>query len=268
MNTDFVRPVCGIAFAIAGRQGINWHMKPTTKAAAVAAKALLAVLLGLAAGWPPGGTGRAADAGPGAAQPVDLTGQYAATLASMTNANWLAWKTMPVGRQVFHHVPFDIGGEIYLWGEGRATNHSSLYPEKVSIAVGREFQTLYVLHGSYYKTPDDTPVFRVVFRYGDGTAATNTLRFGADVLDWMVSAHEEPMRTPYAAGSSLAWVGGQFSETQKNRLRYCMTAVENPQPGRTVAAVDLVSCKTRTIPFILALTTGPAGLMADGAAKR
>ena len=42
-----------------------------------------------------------------------------------------------------------------------------------------------------------------------------------------------------------------------------MTAVNNPHPERQVAAIDFVSCKSRTIPFVLALTTGPAGLMKD-----
>jgi hypothetical protein len=78
----------------------------------------------------------------------------------------------------------------------------------------------------------------------------------------MVSGKEEPLRTPYATNSMLAWVGGRFSETQDNRLRFCMTALDNPHPDRTVSTMDLISCKSKTVPFILALTTGPAGLMA------
>jgi hypothetical protein len=108
----------------------------------------------------------------------------------------------------------------------------------------------------------------VVLRYEDGSSATNTLSFGADILDWMVSANEAPLRTPYATNSEVAWDGGQFSETQKNRLRFCLTALNNPYPDRLVATVDLISCKTRTIPFVLAMTTGPAGLMTDNAARR
>jgi hypothetical protein len=43
-----------------------------------------------------------------------------------------------------------------------------------------------------------------------------------------------------------------------------MTALANPYPDRLVATVDLISCKTRTIPYIFALTTGPVGLMQTG----
>lgn len=211
------------------------------------------------------GNSRAAD---NSAQPVDLTSKYPVPIYVLTNGNWLALKTMPVGHQVFRHVPLEIGGEIHLWGEGKGTNHMSSYPEKVSdIAVNRKFEALYVYHGSYYKSPDGTPVFQVVLRYEDGSTATNTLSFGADILDWMVSGHEEPLRSPYSTNSEIAWVGGRFSETQDNRLRFCLTALNNPHPDRQVATVDLISCKTRTIPFVLAMTTGPAGLLNNNAAK-
>jgi hypothetical protein len=204
-----------------------------------------------------------------AAEPVDLTGKYSVTAAAMTNSTWLAWKTTPLGHQVFHGVPFEIGGLVYLWGEGKSTNHSSPYPERVGdIAVNRQFETLYICHGSYYKSPDETPVVLVVLRYADGTAATNTLRYGDDIIDWKVNHNEAPLRTPAAAGSSLAWVGGKFSETDNSRLRYCLTAVANPHSDRAVATVDLISCKTRTIPFVFAMTTGPAGLVTENSGRK
>lgn len=221
--------------------------------------AFAAVILCLLAGG-----GRAAEL----AQPVDLSGKYNFPIQTLTNYNFLAWKTMPAGRQVFHHVPFDIGGEIRLWGEGRNPNHSSPNPETAAdIAVSRQFETLYVYHCAHFKMPGGTPVCKVVFRYADGSAATNALRYGADMLDWLASTHEEPMLTPYATNSMLAWVGGQYSETNQTRLRFCMTALPNPHPGRTVATVDLVSTKTKVVPIILALTTGPAGLMTDNSPK-
>lgn len=200
-----------------------------------------------------------------AAEPVDLTGKYVVTLASMTNSSWLALKTVPVGHQVFRKVPFEIGGIVHLWGYGRNTNQTSSYPEKVSdIAVNRTFATLYVLHGVYYETSDDTPAVRVAFRYTDGSAATNVLRCGADMISWPISKQEAPLKSPYSTNSEIAWMGGVFSKADDNRLRYCMTALANPHPDRLVATVDLISCKTRTIPYIFALTTGQASLMQTG----
>jgi hypothetical protein len=59
----------------------------------------------------------------------------------------------------------------------------------------------------------------------------------------------------------LAWVGGRFSKTQDNRLRFCLTAFDNPYPDRLVVTIDLISCKSKTAASIMALTTGKSGLM-------
>jgi hypothetical protein len=220
------------------------------------------VVSGLAAMVCLAGISRAADAGK-PAEPLDLTDKYTAPVSTLTNQpGFPAWQTAAVGRQVFHQVPFQIGGVVYLWGEGRSTNHTSPHPQLVpGIAVNRKFQTLYVCHGSYYKSPEATPVCALVFHFEDSSSVTNTLRYGEDILDWKVSRNEAPLLTPYGTNSMLAWMGGCFSPTEKQPLRYCMTALENPQPDRLVTAIDLYSCKSRTIPFILAMTTGRSGLM-------
>jgi hypothetical protein len=198
----------------------------------------------------------------GAAQPVDLTGRFNFPLSVTTNYNFLAWKTIPAGHQVFHGIPFEINGEIRLWGTGRSTNNFSPNPERAAdIPVNRQFETLYVYHCAHFKMPDGTPVCKIVFRYDNGSSATNSLCFGDDMLDWLVSGNEAPMHTPSGADSTIAWVGGQYSDTQKNQLRFCMTAIKNPHPTQTVSTIDLISCKTKVVPIIMAMTTGPAGLM-------
>ena len=209
--------------------------------------------------------GQDADLSPNAAQPVDLTGKYLFPISTLTNTNyfaWTAWTTVPSGHQVFRNVPFEIGGQIRLWGEGRSDGYASQFPKQIQdIAVNRKFESAYAYHGSGFKSADGTPVWALVFRYEDGSSATNTLRFGADVLDWVVGGTEEPLRTPYGTNSMLAWVGGRYSEKQKNRLRFCITALNNPHPDRLVSTMDLISCGSKTAASILAITTGPADLM-------
>ena len=69
------------------------------------------------------GTSRAADAGAGSAEPVDLTGKYNAPVNILTNMNYFpAWQSAAVGHQVFRGVPFQIDGLIYLWGQAKSTN--------------------------------------------------------------------------------------------------------------------------------------------------
>jgi hypothetical protein len=226
-------------------------------------KISVCIVLAAMSPWFSIGLSRAAEVSPDSVQPIDLTGKYTTPRKFLTNENSLpAWKTVALGHQVFRGVPFQIEGLIHLWGEGRSTNHTSPFPEQVrDIAVGQQVQTLYVCHGSYFKSPSGTPVFRLVFRYQDGSSATNTLCFGADILDWLVGSNEAPLKTPSSPNSMMAWIGGEFSPTQKNRIRFCMTAVDNPHPERSVATIDLISCKSKTVPFILAMTAGPAGLM-------
>jgi hypothetical protein len=224
---------------------------------------LTAVVLGTALGFAVGFS-KAAESSQYATQPVDLTGKYLYPLSTLTNANYFAayaWKTVPTGYQVVRNVPFEIGGQIRLWGEGRNDGYATSFPKEIpDIAVNRKFEAIYVYHGSGFKSPDGTPVWNLVLRYADGTSATNTLRFGADVLDWMVGGNEEPLRTPYATNSMIAWVGGRYSEKQNNRLRFCLTAFNNPHPDRLVATIDLISCNSKTAASILAITTGPANL--------
>jgi hypothetical protein len=195
------------------------------------------------------------------AAPVDLTG-HLMTPASYFKQDKLfpAWQAVPVGLQTFRHVPLQIDGLICLWGEGNATMGLKFPEAWTGIPVNQKFETLYVYHAAFFGSPSGTPVYDLVFRYEDGTAATNQLRYGDDVLDWYANGGM-PVVGPTAARSKLAWHGVAGPAANHQPLRFCLTAVENPFPAVTVTAVDLYSCKSRTAGCILALTPGRAGLM-------
>lgn len=184
------------------------------------------------------------------AEPVDLTGHTQGSV----------WDFVPTGFQTFNNVPLQIDGMILLWGAGGATNGMDLPEEVTGIPVGRKFETLYVYEGSFYGSPKGTPVYDIVFRYDDGSSATNQILYGQDLLDWYAKGGKKVIG-PSAARSKLAWQGEAQRGTRMQRLCFCMTAVENPYPGTVVTSVDLYSCKRRTVPVILAMTTGKAGLM-------
>jgi len=196
------------------------------------------------------------------AAPLDMTASYT-TPASYFDSitQFPAWSTVPRGKQVFDGVPLDIEGMICLWGEGNATKLHIVFPEKLEgIAMHQKFETLYVYHGSFFQSSIGTPVCAVVFRYADGSSATNQLLYGKDILDW-VARGKTPVQGPTDARSKLAWVGGAISPTNKQPLRFCLTAIENPQPSVEVETIDLYSCKSQTAACIMALTPGKAGLM-------
>jgi hypothetical protein len=201
----------------------------------------------------------------GDAAPLAMTTSY------MTPATYFdkitafpAWRTVPRGPQVFDGVPLDIGGMICLWGENNEKQLHLTFPKaRTGIPMNRKFETLYVYHGTFFSEKDGVPVCAVVFHYDDGSAATNQLLYGEDMLDWGANRGGRVIG-PSASRSRLAWVGGSFTPDQPEAMspvRFCLTAINNTQPDVAVSTVDLLSCESKAAPCILALTPGKAGLI-------
>jgi hypothetical protein len=194
------------------------------------------------------------------AEPFDLTGYYttpASYFAQITQ--FPAWKTVPTGFQVFAGVPLQIDGLFCLWGGGTA-KLGLVFPEEITgIQMDRKFQSLYVYHCAFFESTNETPVYDVVFRYEDGSSATNQILYGSDVFDWIVRSRN--VIEPSGSHSRLAWHSERSPSLKTLPLRFCLTAIENPYPSLEVTTIDLYSCKSRTAACILAFTTGKAGLM-------
>ena len=189
---------------------------------------------------------------------LDLPGDY---IWPASNFHWSrVWKPVPIGFQVFHHVPLQIEGTLCLWGDGN-TKMGAVFPEQVlGIAVNRKFETLYVYHCTFFGSPNNTPVYNLVFRYEDDYSVTNTIRYGVDTIDFNTPGGKTKTG-PTGTNSKVAWVGGSFTPDGKRPLLFCLTAIENPKPFLEVKTIDLFSCKNKSAGVILALTTGRSGLM-------
>jgi hypothetical protein len=192
--------------------------------------------------------------------PVDMTGKYVAAAYQFDSLNTLAWRSVPIGFQVYAHVPFNVDGFTCLWGGTSAKGGLTLPEADTDIAVNQKFQTLYVYHAAFFASPANTPVCDVVFHYADGLTATNQVLYGADVLDWNVKRSRNA-KGPTGARSKVGWQGGTFTPGKNEPLRFTVTAIDNPQPATEVATIDLVSCKSDSAPCILAMTAGKSGLM-------
>jgi len=179
------------------------------------------------------------------AEPVDLTGH---TMGQV-------WDFVPTGFQTFLNVPLQIDGMNCLYGEGNARAGLKFPEAWTGIPMNQKFETLYVYHGAFYGSPNGTPVYDIVFRYEDGSSATNEILYGDDVLDWYANSGKKVIG-PTAARSKLAWHGGAGPGEGKQPLRFCLTAVENPFPAAKVTAMDLYSCKSQSAACILAFTPG------------
>jgi hypothetical protein len=132
--------------------------------------------------------------------PLDLTTNYTTPASYFDQiTQFPAWQTVPRGHQVFDGVPLNIGGMMCLWGEGNATKLHIIFPESITgIVVKQKFEALYVYHGSFFQSPAGTPVCAVVFRYEDGSSATNLMLYGKDIIDWVANNDGQPVIGPRA----------------------------------------------------------------------
>jgi len=193
----------------------------------------------------------------GKAEVVDLSAYYdmPASQFDAAASGRPQWSCIPKGFQTFNNVPLQIDGIKCLWGSGNAQGGQGFDEAVTGIPVSRRFDTLYVYHCAFYGSPPGTPVYDLVFRYADGSSVTNRMKYGVDVLDWFGAGG------PTGTNSKLAWKTVCNAGGKTQPLRFCLTALENPQPASEVASIDLYSCKNRTAGVILALTTGKSGLM-------
>ena len=174
------------------------------------------------------------------------------------------WQAVPRGLQTLGNIPFRIAGLIQLWGEGPQGIGRNYRESVEGIPASGKFQTLYVLHGTSFTTAQGAPIAAVVFRYADGSAATNLIHYWTDSRDWWEPmAENNPL--PTNSPSKVVWRGDHPSLPDwAKSLRLFGTGITNPRPKSEVKGVDLVSTKSRVTWLVLAMTTGPAGaLQAD-----
>jgi hypothetical protein len=191
------------------------------------------------------------------AEPLDLTAHYD-TLASNFNREW---SVVPSGFQTFAHVPLQRDGSKCLWGGGYPKSGEGIGDEQLlGIPVNRRFETLYVYHTAIFWSPNNTPVYELVFRYEDDDPVTNQIRYGVDVLDWYANKGKTVIG-PTGHNSRLAWHGEYSAEGKTIPLRFFLTALKNPKPFLEVTSIDLYSCKRNSAGCILAMTSGQSGLM-------
>jgi len=171
------------------------------------------------------------------------------------------WQAVPRGLQTLANIPFRIGGVIELWGEGPAGIGRNYRESVEGIPATGKFQTLYILHATSFTTVEGTPIADVVFRYADGSSATNSIRYGTDSRDWwQPTAEHNPL--PTNSASRVIWRGDHPSLPDwVKTLRLFGSGIPNPKPESEVKCLDLVSTKSRVTWIVLALTTGPSGVL-------
>lgn len=147
------------------------------------------------------------------------------------------------GRQVVDGVPLLIDGEILLHGQTqaeRARGAAAKNPGLIEgLRVGRKFEELHLVHHTAWVNFEGQPVAVIVFHYEDGTSAEVPIVYGAHVRDWTRLPSEEK-ETLTDAGSKIFWRGPGVEQLHAAG-RLFKSTLNNPQPGKAVSTLDVMS---------------------------
>lgn len=208
-----------------------------------------------------GSTKPTADVVSSKGEPIDLTERYLVPMETLIKSPQFPWRDCPRGEITLGNVPLKIGGFITLWGERNAQKGQPFPESYTGIKVGRKFDALYVYDTSFHIAKDGTPIAKLIFQYADGTSAETEICFGTHCRDWWQDAKGPEDVTD--AKSKCVW-NGLSSLAPADRplvLQFFISEIANPNPKLEVATIDLVSSKGPCALCLMAMTTGPAGLL-------
>ena len=159
---------------------------------------------------------------------------------------------LPRGEPVLGGVRFRVGDTMIQLG---STNLDSAPKQLEGIPVGRQVARIYLLHGTQWGDPDETPagtrIGEYKVHYQDGSSASIPIVYGQDVRDWWNTD-----RDPVTRGR-VVWTGSnRASELEQYRatLRLYLGVWENPHPEKKLTGIDVVSENTICAPFCVAIT--------------
>jgi len=161
-------------------------------------------------------------------------------------------RTMPLGRQTFYGVPFDVidpktnGGKAVITLRG--TNAAPGQPvSSTGIPLGnRTVRNLYFLHSSAWGSPAEIAHYTV--HYADGQTVDIPVRIPVNSGDWW-SAYQKGEQSKPAAVRVTNTTDG------KPAWRYLRVwEWQNPRPDVPLASLDFVSASGASTPILIAVS--------------
>jgi hypothetical protein len=159
----------------------------------------------------------------------------------------LSLKALLYGTRDFAGVVFDARGLVQL---RRSSADCAMFPDRVSIPLGRKLSRFHVLHGTRWEGLEGKPVGSFVLHYTDGSDAETPIVYGDHLLCEL--AVKNPTHSCKAA--DLAWSGPDPTGRSEYLFRVFKAKFENPRPDREVAWIDYTSKVGKAAPFLVALT--------------
>ena len=198
---------------------------------------------------------------PGATNTIWLGPKYQTPAEKFDSIEKYPWKDVPRGKQTFGNVPLYIGGMICTWGESNARSGLKFPEEVTGLRIGKNCEAIYFYHTAFSKSDEGTAIVQAVFRYKNNVSVTNDLCYGVHVRDWFLRRGD--VETLKDAKSKMVWrgVNSTSRSTPPSQLRFFITELVNQHPDVPLLYLDLYSTKQKSTYCLLAITTGPAGLL-------
>lgn len=159
------------------------------------------------------------------------------------------FRMMPVGRQHFRGIAFDIIDPEKAGGKScivLGSNPSGDFRSAVEgIPVNRKLARLFFLHGEAFVSPGATLSYTV--HYDDGTSVPIVTEENITIADWWSSGD--------LPGAKLAFT----RKNMKNReVGLMIMEWENPFPGKVITAISAAAPAGRAVISMIAAITGEA----------
>jgi len=143
------------------------------------------------------------------------------------------------GRPVIDGVPFDAGGQAFLWGQAVAERREMDLPNAFEgIRIGRTFDELHLVHHTRWLDVEGQTVASVCLNYADGSKYVTPLRYGVHVRNWYRLPSEESAATT-DPDTRVCW--RRPAVQVKSPIRLYKTTLANPSPKKVVNTMDIIS---------------------------
>lgn len=155
------------------------------------------------------------------------------------------------GRQVIDGLPFQIDGQVRLYG-ATPSARGKVYPcTKKGIRIGRKYDELHLIHHATWPDAEGQPVAYICLNYADGTEYVFPLRYGVHVRDWfnLPSYEKETVTDP---DTTICW--RRTPVLFKAPVRIFRSKFVNPSPEKVVDTMDIISSRNLAAYNLLAAT--------------
>jgi hypothetical protein len=167
------------------------------------------------------------------------------------------WANAPRGSNFLGGVHFEIDGLIQLAGK-MSVAHQRGFREYVSLAIPtNRYGAVHLLAATAWSAPTNRRVADVIWRYTDGSLKRSPILYTGHVRDWWRNRFEEPHHVYSRHAKAAAVWSSPDAEKAGATLRMYRVTLANPEPARTVAALQIQSAMEYASLMLLAASLDP-----------